>query len=108
MANNQKAVIDYDKIAEMESFKKLTKRKNKFLWSVAVVFFTVYMMLPVLTSYTTLLHQKAIGEITWVWFYSAGLFIMVWSLAHFYVAKATGFDKEAQAVIDEYQGGAGK
>ena len=37
----------------------------------AVVFFTVYMLLPVLTSYTKVLHQKAIGDITWVWIYSA-------------------------------------
>ncbi|KGR78847.1 DUF485 domain-containing protein [Ureibacillus manganicus] len=107
MAKEQK-VIDYDKIAELESFKKLTKKKNKFLWTVAVIFFTVYMLLPVLTSYTNLLHQKAIGEITWVWLYSAGLFIMVWGLAHFYVSKATGFDKDAADVISEYEGGARK
>lgn len=107
MANNQK-VIDYDKIAELESFKKLTKKKNKFLWTVAVIFFVVYMMLPILTSYTNLLHQKAIGEITWVWLYSAGLFFMVWGLAHFYVSKANGFDKDAQEVIDEYERGASK
>lgn len=105
MAGNQKTGIDYDKIAEMESFKQLSKRKNAFLWTLTVIFLAAYMLLPVLTSFTTLLHQKAIGEITWVWIYSAGLFIMTWGLAHLYVSKANSFDKEAKAIIDEYERG---
>ncbi len=107
MANDQKS-IDYDKIAALPSFKKLTKKKNKFLWTVTAIFFVVYMLLPVLTSYTNILHQKAIGEITWVWIYSAGLFIMTWGLAHFYVSRANRFDHDAQEVINEYEGGANK
>lgn len=105
MTGNQK-VIDYDKIAEMQSFKQLTKKKNAFLWSLTIIFLGAYMLLPVLTSYTKILHQKAIGEITWVWFYAAGLFIMTWGLAHLYVARAGKFDKEAKAIIDEYERGA--
>lgn len=105
MADNQKT-IDYDKIAEMESFKQLTKKKNKFLWTLTAIFLAAYMLLPILTSYTSILHQKAIGEITWVWIYSAGLFIMTWGLAHFYVSRANRYDKDAQAVIDEYERGA--
>lgn len=69
MANNQQPNIDYDKIAEMESFKQLSKRKNTFLWSLTAIFLIAYLLLPVLTSYTQILHQKAIGEITWVWIY---------------------------------------
>lgn len=108
MANNQKPNIDYDKIAKLESFKKLTKKKNSFLWTITVIFLVAYMLLPVLTSYTQILHQKAIGEITWVWFYSAGLFIMTWGLAHLYVAKATTFDKDAKDIIEEYERGASR
>jgi len=98
MAANQKA-IDYDKIAELESFKKLTEKKNKFLWTLTAIFLAVYMLLPILTSYTNILHQKAIGDVTWVWIYSAGLFIMTWSFAHFYVSRASKFDKEAKEVM---------
>ncbi|WP_332645659.1 DUF485 domain-containing protein [Lysinibacillus sp. 54212] len=105
MGNNHKPVVDYDKIAQLESFKKLTKKKNAFLWTLTVVFLVAYMLLPVLTSYTDILHQKAIGNITLVWFYAAGLFIMTWGLAHLYVAKASTFDREAKAVIEEYEGG---
>ncbi|RUL48648.1 MULTISPECIES: DUF485 domain-containing protein [Lysinibacillus] len=105
MANNQK-VIDYDKIAEMESFKKLAKKKNSFLWAMTVVFLGAYMLLPVLTSYTQVLHQKVVGDITLVWFYAAGLFIMTWGMAHLYVGKANSYDKDAKAIIDEYERGA--
>lgn len=104
MGNNQKH-IDYDKIAAQPSFKALAKRKNSFLWSLTAIFLIAYMLLPVLTSYTKVLHQTAIGSITWVWLYSAGLFIMTWGLAHLYVAKANSFDKEAKAIIAEYEGG---
>ena len=105
MGKLQKPIIDYNKIASQESFKKLSKKKNLFLWTMTGIFLALYMLLPILTSYTTILHQKAIGDITWVWIYSAGLFIMTWSLAHFYVAKANKFDKEAKSIINEYEGG---
>ena len=100
---NKKPVVDYEKIAQLESFKQLSRKKNSFLWTLTVIFLVAYMLLPVLTSYTGVLHQKAVGEITWVWFYSAGLFIMTWSLAHLYVAKANTFDREAKAIINEYE-----
>ncbi|MFJ8235883.1 DUF485 domain-containing protein [Ureibacillus sp. NPDC094379] len=105
MGNNQKPAINYDKIAEMESFKQLVKKKNSFLWTITVIFLAAYILLPILTSFTQVLHQKAIGDITWVWIYSGALFIMTWGLAHLYVAKASTFDKEAAAIIEEYERG---
>ncbi|MFJ6208851.1 DUF485 domain-containing protein [Lysinibacillus sp. NPDC092081] len=110
MGNNQAnkgVVIDYDAIANQESFKTLVRRKNSFLWSMTAIFLAAYMLLPILTSFTKILHQKAIGEITWVWVYAAGLFIMTWSFCHLYVAKANRFDKEAKAIIAEYENGGG-
>ena len=105
MGKNQKKKIDYDKIASQQSFKNLAKRKNLFLWTMTVIFLALYMLLPILTSYTDILHQKAFGDITWVWIYSLGLFIMTWGLAHFYVSKANKYDKAAKEIIAEYEGG---
>ena len=102
-ANKQN--VDYEKIAELKSFKALSKKKNAFLWTLTVIFLVIYIILPVLTSYTDVLHQKAFGNITWVWIYSLGLFIMTWGLAHLYVAKANTYDRDAKAVIQEYEGG---
>lgn len=108
MAKENQKTIDYEKIAKMESFRRLSRKKNRFLWTMAVIFFILYITLPILTSYTQVLHQRAVGEITWVWFYSMGIFVMVWGLAHFYVGRANKFDKEAQEIIDEYERGAGQ
>ena len=105
MGNNQKPIIDYERIASQQSFKQLAKKKNLFLWTMTAIFLALYMLLPILTSFTEILHQKAIGNITWVWIYSAGLFVMTWSFAHFYVARANKFDKEAKSIIAEYEGG---
>ena len=105
MGNNQKPIIDYERIASQQSFKKLARKKNLFLWTMTAIFLALYMLLPILTSFTEILHQKAIGNITWVWVYSAGLFVMTWSFAHFYVARANKFDKEAKSIIAEYEGG---
>lgn len=107
MAAN-KSNLDYEKIAKLESFKALSKKKNAYLWTMTVIFLVLYMLLPVLTSFTDVLHQKAFGSITWVWIYSLGLFIMTWGFAHLYVAKANTYDNDAKAVIEEYQGGDGK
>ncbi|PJO44638.1 DUF485 domain-containing protein [Lysinibacillus xylanilyticus] len=104
---NKGIMIDYDAIANQESFKALVRKKKSFLWSMTVFFLAAYMLLPILTSYTKVLHQKAFGEITCVWVYSAGLFIMTWCLCHLYVAKANSFDKEAKAIIAEYENGGG-
>lgn len=106
MTNRKKTVVDYEKIAQQESFKQLSKKKNAFLWTLTVIFLAAYMLLPVLTSYTEVLHKKAVGEITLVWFYSFGLFIMTWVLCHLYVAKANKFDRQAKEIIEEYERGA--
>ena len=108
MAKDSGKNIDYEKIAKSESFRQLSKKKNSFLWTITAIFFILYMLLPVLTSYTKILHQKAFGEITWVWIYSFGLFVMTWGLAHFYVSRANKYDKDAQSIIDEFERGAGQ
>ena len=96
-------VIDYEKIANLESFNKLVKRKNSFLFTLTFMFLAIYISLPILTSFTTILHQKAIGEITWVWLYAAGIFAMTIILATIYVRKAASFDKEVSAILAEYE-----
>ena len=61
-----------------------------------------YVLLPIL-AFTDALQSKALGEITWVWIYSFSLFLMTVILCTLYVSRAQKFDKEAEAVINEYQ-----
>ncbi|MGM9929921.1 MAG: DUF485 domain-containing protein [Bacillus sp. (in: firmicutes)] len=109
MANTARVVepvqtpeVDYDAFVKMESFNKLVKRKNGFLFTTTVLFLIAYALLPIL-AFTDALQAKAIGQITWVWVYSLSLFLMTIVLCTLYVKRAQKFDKEAAAVIAEYQ-----
>ncbi|MEK4229530.1 DUF485 domain-containing protein [Solibacillus sp. FSL H8-0538] len=94
--------IDYAAIDRMDSFNKFVKKKNTFLFSVAASFLTFYIFLPIL-AFTSVLQQKAVGSITWVWVYALALFIMTIALCTLYTKMAAKFDKEAAAVIAEYE-----
>ena len=58
-----------------------------------------------MTSFTTVLDGKAFGDITWVWIYSIGLFVMTWVLCMTYVKKAASFDEDAQKIIEKAKDG---
>ncbi|MEB2279535.1 DUF485 domain-containing protein [Lysinibacillus xylanilyticus] len=105
--NKNKDSVDYSAIEAMESFNKFVKKKNTFLFSITAVFLTLYILLPIL-AFQPVLQQKFVGNITGVWVYSAGLFMMTIVLCTVYVKKATSFDKAAAAVLAEYQAKGGK
>lgn len=94
--------INYDKIDRMETFNQFVKKKNTFLFGITITFLTFYLLLPILAS-TSVLQQKAVGNITWVWVYSLALFIMTIILCTLYVKMASKFDKAAAAVLQEYE-----
>lgn len=94
--------IDYDAFIKMDSFHKLVKRKRSFLFTTTFLFLVAYIFLPIL-AFTDALQSKAVGHITWVWIYSFSLFLMTVVLCTLYVSRAQKFDKEAEAVINEYQ-----
>ncbi|KYG91877.1 DUF485 domain-containing protein [Metasolibacillus sp. FSL H7-0170] len=102
--SNKSNEINYEKINQMESFNTFVKKKNKLLFTITAVFLTIYIFLPIL-AFTTVLQQNAVGSITWVWVYSAALFIMTVVLCTVYGKIAAKFDRQAQAVLAEYKGG---
>ena len=100
--NEKTPEIDYDVFMEMDSFNKLVKRKKSFLFTTTFLFMIAYALLPIL-AFTDALQSKAFGQITWVWIYSFSLFLMTVILCTLYVSRAQKFDKEAEAVINEYR-----
>lgn len=100
-------IVDYDAIEKMESFNQFVKKKNSFLFTTTALFLLFYIGLPSL-AFQSVLQQKAIGNITWVWIYSAALFIMTVVLCTVYVKKAAQFDKQAAEVLAEYAAKGGK
>jgi uncharacterized membrane protein (DUF485 family) len=101
--NNSTRAYDFETIANSQEFKQLMSKKKKFLIPLTGLFLSLYFLLPILTSYTTILNQPAIGSISWTWVYSLGLFIMTWVLCMVYVKKAAQFDKQAQQLMEKYQ-----
>lgn len=93
---------DYERIIATPEFKQLVKKKNRFLTPYVIAFFTIYLMLPVLTGYTSILERRAIGWMTWTWVYAFGLFVMVWVFTQIYVKKSRQFDKEVDHVLDKH------
>ena len=93
----------YKEIAQMDSFKVLVKKKKKFLFSTTILFLIAYIMLPVLTSFTTVLEHRIIGKITWVWVYSLSLFVMTIVLCEVYKFRENKFDKEVEKIMKEYE-----
>ncbi|MBB6445770.1 uncharacterized membrane protein (DUF485 family) [Bacillus benzoevorans] len=91
---------DFEKIAGSQDFKHLLNTKKKFLIPSTIIFLSLYFLLPILTSYTTILNEPAIGSISWTWIYSMGLFVMTWVLCMTYVKKAAKFDSMAEEIVE--------
>ncbi len=91
----------FEKAIESVRFKKLMGEKKRFIIPLTVLFLILYFTLPVLTSFTKVLHAPAIGDITWVWLFSFFLIVMTWSLVTIYIKKSAKFDKMAAKIIEE-------
>lgn len=102
---NDEHIPNYVAISESKEFKALKKRKVKFILPITIFFLLFYISLPILTSYTTILNEPAIGDITWVWILALAQFIMTWTLCMIYVSKANGFDKDAEKIMEKEKAG---
>lgn len=96
---------NYSAIANSAEFKALKRKKNKFILPFTIFFLLSYILLPILTSYTTILNNNAFGDVAWVWIYALSLFLMTWVLCMVYVRRANDFDKEAEQIFEKEKAG---
>lgn len=96
---------NYSAIANSAEFKTLKRKKNKFILPITIFFLLSYILLPILTSYTTILNNNAFGDVAWVWVYALSLFVMTWMLCMVYVRRANDFDKEAEQIFEKEKAG---
>jgi len=92
----------FERIIETEKFKELINQKKKFLIPYTVFFLLFYFALPVMTSYTKLLHQPAFGDINWAWIFAIAQFVMTWTLVTIYMKRSSTFDKLAAEATEEF------
>ncbi|PLS18817.1 DUF485 domain-containing protein [Bacillus sp. M6-12] len=110
MGNNQNSLAqkrqetvsgDYSRVVASASFKELMRQKRNFILPMSIFFMVFYFTLPVLTSYTSVLNNPAIGAISWAWIFAGAQFIMTWALCMLYSRRAAKFDELVEKISAE-------
>jgi uncharacterized membrane protein (DUF485 family) len=104
-AHPQQTSLDYTKIVQSESFKYLMQAKRKFILPLSLFFLAFYFTLPILTSYSTVLNNPALGSISWAWIFAFAQFIMTWTLCSLYSRRAAQFDELVEKIKREVSKG---
>ncbi|MFC5449626.1 DUF485 domain-containing protein [Paenibacillus aestuarii] len=88
----------YSEIVRSEPFTRLMAKKKRFIVPMTLFFLIFYFILPIMTSYSKVLNEKAFGAITWAWLLASAQFIMTWVLCWLYSRKAVEFDRLAEQI----------
>ncbi|WP_166241375.1 DUF485 domain-containing protein [Paenibacillus turpanensis] len=98
----------YSQVVKSASFQKLMDSKKRFILPMSIFFLVFYFVLPVMTSYSSVLNQPAFGAVTWAWVFAFAQFIMTWVLCSLYSRKAVQFDEQAEKIKEELRASLGK
>ncbi|RAK23079.1 uncharacterized membrane protein (DUF485 family) [Anoxybacillus vitaminiphilus] len=101
----QQTSLDYTKIVQSASFQHLMKAKRNFIFPFTLFFLAFYFTLPILTSYSKVLNNPAIGSISWAWIFAFAQFIMTWTLCSLYSKRAAKFDELVEKIKQEVSKG---
>ncbi|WP_156178096.1 DUF485 domain-containing protein [Bacillus sp. SA1-12] len=93
--------IDYSKIAQSAKFKELLHKKRNFILPMSLFYLAFYFTLPIMTAYSTVLNQPAIGSVSWAWVFAFAQFIMTWALCILYSKRAAKFDEMVDEIIED-------
>ncbi len=85
--------VNYTEVVQSEEFQLLLNTKKKFIIPMSIFFFSFFIALPILTSYSKVLNTPAFGDVTWAWVFAFSQFIMTWALCMIYSKKAESFDE---------------
>ncbi|CAM4370044.1 membrane protein [Bacillus manliponensis] len=104
-ARKVKDEIDYTSVVQSAEFQQLLAKKRKFIVPMSIFFFVFFISLPILTSYTTVLNNKAFGDVTWAWVFAFAQFVMTWALCMIYSKKAESFDRLSEKILQNIKTG---
>ena len=96
------SVHDYQAIEASPKFRELVGKKKRFLLPSTILFLGLYILFPLIISYSDVLNTSFIGDISWSWIYALGLFVMTWVLVTIYMKKAAQFDRMAEETLKEF------
>lgn len=99
-ADEEAGVIDWDKLATSERFRKLLQAKKRFIVPAMIFFVVYYFALPVLIGYARpFMEKRVMGPVNLAYLFALSQFFMAWIIAWLYVRAAARFDRMAAGVI---------
>jgi uncharacterized membrane protein (DUF485 family) len=101
-ADEDRDVVDWQRLAATDEFKSLLKAKAKFVVPATIFFIVYYFSLPLLVGYAPeLMARKVFGVVNVAYLFALSQFLMAWLLAWAYVRAAARFDRMARDVVDK-------
>jgi uncharacterized membrane protein (DUF485 family) len=95
-------VVNWNRIAASDGFKRLVKAKLKFIIPATIFFIVYYFALPVMVGYAPeLMNRKVFGSINVAYLFALSQFFMAWVVALLYVRAASRHDRMAREVVEE-------
>jgi uncharacterized membrane protein (DUF485 family) len=99
----------WDKVAAMDEFKQLLKKKAAFVVPWTVFFIVYYFLLPISVGYfPKFMETPVLGPVNIAYLFALSQFFVAWGIAWMYVRAARGFDESAARIIsalDRQKGG---
>lgn len=100
-AEAERRSADWEGIAAMPAFRSLLVRKTRFIVAGTIFFLAYYFALPVLVGWFPELMDRRVGPVNLAYIFALSQFIMAWAVAAVYVKVAAGWDRSAQAIIEQ-------
>ena len=101
-ADEDRDVVDWQRLAATAEFKALLKAKARFVIPATIFFIVYYFSLPLLVGYApALMAKKVFGVVNVASRVAGSQFLMAWILAWLYVRAAARFDRMARDVIEK-------
>ncbi|MDN5696752.1 MAG: DUF485 domain-containing protein [Rubrobacter sp.] len=95
MSADEERVSQWSEVERSAAFEELMSRKRAFIVPSVAFIIAIFMGLPILASFTTILDGIVVGVVSWAYVYAFALFALAIVFCHIYVAKANRFDELA-------------
>ena len=101
-ADEDRDVVDWERVAASGEFKALVKAKLKFIVPATVFFIIYFFALPVLVGYAPeLMNRRVIGPVNVAYLFALSQFFMAWIVALIYIRAANRHDQMARQIVDD-------
>ncbi len=92
----------WSRISNSPGYKALLRSKNAFILPASIFFIVYYFSLLVLVGwFPEIMKKPVIGPINSAYLFALSQFFMAWIMAFVYVRKASEWDRQAKALLEE-------